>query len=71
MQLGSWLNKRKMAYGEFGALIGTSAEAVRRYAIGLRTPRRMIMQKIVEATNGSVRPGDFYQVAIGEADKAA
>ena len=61
MKLSVYLNERKISHGDMARLIGTSTEAVRRYANGLRLPRPEIMGRIIEATKGVVRHADFYE----------
>ena len=60
MKLSVYLNERKISHGDMARLIGTSTEAVRRYANGLRLPRPEIMGRIIAATDGAVEHADFY-----------
>jgi len=60
MTLKEWLAKQGMSNPEFGEQIGTSAETVRRYAVGIRIPEREAMQRIFEATDGEVTANDFH-----------
>ncbi|MCP4539687.1 MAG: helix-turn-helix transcriptional regulator [Chloroflexi bacterium] len=59
MKLALYLKEHNLTSLAFGERINTSAESVRRYAKGLRTPRPTIMVKIVHATDGAVNPTDF------------
>lgn len=54
-----------------GALLGVSAEAVRRYAAGLRYPEPDIMARMREVTKGKVSERDFHDVAMRLAEKRA
>ena len=60
MRLSVYLDERNITHGDMARLIGTSAEAVRRYANGLRLPRPEIMGRIIAATDGAVEHADFY-----------
>lgn len=63
MPLKDWLSANNKTFGEFGAEIGRSGEAVRRYAIGLRIPDRDTMPEIARATDGAVTANDFFGIA--------
>lgn len=61
MKLIEWLALNDVSYAEFARRIGASnAKVVQRYATGERTPDRVMMPKVVEATGGAVRADDFY-----------
>lgn len=70
MKLRLYLIDHDMTCDAFARSIGTSSEAVRRYAAGQRVPRPAVMQKIIEATKGAVGPGDFYGLTV-DSDQAA
>lgn len=65
MKLAEYIELENLALSEFAARIGVTHEAVRRYVRCKRVPTPAIIKKIVKATNGKVRPDDFY--VIGEA----
>lgn len=69
MPLSQYLSLRGLTYETFGALIGVGAPAVSRYVSGERFPRRAVLRRIVEVTDGAVGPADFPldQKAEGEA----
>ena len=60
MKLGTYLNTKGIPVARFAALIPVSFQAVHRYMDGTRIPRRSVMEKIVELTDGEVQPGDFF-----------
>lgn len=60
MKLSDYLDEQKLSHSDMAQRIGTSTEAVRRYANGLRLPKPKIMGRIVEATEGVVEHADFY-----------
>ncbi|QDP58330.1 MAG: hypothetical protein Unbinned664contig1000_11 [Prokaryotic dsDNA virus sp.] len=47
--------------------IATSVVTLRRYINGDRTPKKDMMQKIFDDTDGMVTPNDFYDLAKGKA----
>lgn len=57
--LDVYLRCQGITNSEFGARIGKTGEAVRRYRSGDRWPDRETMQLIVSATDGAVTPNDF------------
>lgn len=63
MTLQEFLKSNDLSYADFARSISTSAPAVRRYALNLRTPKPDIMSRIHTATGGEVTPNDFYEVA--------
>lgn len=64
MRLQEWLTEEGLTYGQFGARISRSAEAVRRYANGERIPDRDTMIAIARETGNRVLPNDFYGLAV-------
>jgi predicted transcriptional regulator len=64
MTLASYLSKTKVNYSEFARQIGVSAEAVRRYSLGMSTPTHKVMTRIVMATNNRVNPNDFFRARV-------
>ena len=65
MRLPAYLERHGLSNTDFAARIGVSAEAVRRYAHGTRTPRPAVMARIAAATGGVVRPDDFFHITTG------
>ena len=63
MKLKAYLSETGTSYSAFAEKIGTSAEAVRRYVTGTRMPTPDVMARIVAATEGTVEPNDFYDIA--------
>ena len=64
MKLSVYLNERKISHGDMARLIGTSPEAVRRYANGLRLPRPEIRGSIIVATKGDGKKGGHGEGAF-------
>lgn len=63
MLLRQYLDDRQLTYAAFAALIGVSTQAIHRYAVGDRVPRREVMRKISCVTKGLVQPNDFFPSA--------
>lgn len=61
----------RLTLDEFGALIGVSGEAVRKWEAGERIPRRTMMQRIHRVTGGAIAPADFYASAPQQDERAA
>lgn len=59
MNLDDYLKSTDQTEDAFAKRIGVSQPAVHRYRTG-RIPTPDVMQKIVEATAGSVTPNDFF-----------
>ena len=55
-----YLEQQKLTYSAFARKIGVSPQAVRRYVTGERRPSADIMTAIAQATDGEVRPNDFF-----------
>lgn len=62
MKLADWLVREEISFADFGLKIDRTAEAVRRYANGLRIPDRDTMPKIVSVTSGEVTANDFFDL---------
>lgn len=60
MTLDSYLRSKEMTPGDFAALIGASASGVTKWLRGERRPRPGMYPKIIAATDGAVRPNDFF-----------
>lgn len=63
MTIDEFLQTQSINAAEFAKKLGVSAETVRRYANGSRTPAREVMKRIVDVTEGAVTPNDFYSPA--------
>ena len=61
MRLADYLTEKGLTLTAFAGEIGVSVEAVRRYSEGARIPSRDIMPRIEKATDGKVRPNDFFE----------
>lgn len=65
MKLVAWLAQHGVSQAAFAETIGSSQPQVARFAAGTRIPNRETMLRIVAATDGAVRPDDFYSEALG------
>jgi transcriptional regulator with XRE-family HTH domain len=63
MQLGTYLEGHQISKPDFAETIKVTVQAVHRYVSGERTPNLVVMQRIINATNGSVGPSDFFEAA--------
>lgn len=60
MDLRAYLEREETTYSAFARQIGVSPQAVQRYVVGERRPSAEIMTAIAHATDGDVRPNDFF-----------
>jgi len=60
MDLDSYLSSAGISSAKFAAKIDVDPSSVWRFRQGVRIPRRETMQKIIEATDGSVTANDFF-----------
>lgn len=60
MKLADFLAEAGLNHREFADRIGVSAEAVRLYLTGERTPRRKVVHAIAAQTGGRVTANDFF-----------
>lgn len=60
--LQRYLKAQKIRDAEFADAIGVSAQAVSRYALGLRRPEWSVLERIRDATDGALMPNDFLFV---------
>lgn len=59
MKLKSWMLEHKIPAKTVADYLSVSDRTVHHYAAGTRTPRQMIMLKILALTNGEVTANDF------------
>lgn len=59
MKLRHWLTSKNMTNAEFAALISVDESSVSRYVNG-RLPRKVILARVVEHTDGQVTANDFF-----------
>lgn len=71
MRLSDYLEKNRLTQTAFAELIGADQGQIARYVSGERLPRRDLMQKIIDATDGAVTPNDFFQVPTPSQEAAA
>ena len=62
MRLHEYLKSEDIRPDRFADHIGVSRQAVDRYLHGQRIPEPNVMREIFHATNGKVRPDDFYDL---------
>ncbi len=60
MKLISYIEAHGLTQAEFARKIGANVMAISRYCRGEQIPRPNTMRRIVEATDGAVKPSDFY-----------
>ena len=60
MTLEKYMRAHGYTDNKFADQIGVSRVAVTLYRNGLRIPRPAVMERIVDATDGQVKPNDFY-----------
>ena len=63
MKLGEYLRREAITQEAFAAMIGVAQNAVSKWVHGHRMPRRAVLERITEITNGSVTPNDFVSTA--------
>lgn len=60
MRLAEYLRTNNLDDAAFGAVVGSSEGAVKKWRYGERIPRPDQMARIREATGGAVTADDFY-----------
>ena len=60
MTLAEYLDQEGLSITEFAERIDVTHETVRRYVAGQRLPRRAVMKRIAEATDGAVTANDLF-----------
>ena len=63
MRLRQYFTANNLDIASFAKSIGVSPEAVRLWLAGKRVPRRRLLKRIVEATDGAVQANDFHEAA--------
>lgn len=59
MKLNDFLEEGGTSMGQFAQLVGTTTATISRVADGIVVPRRDLMKRIYEATEGAVTPNDL------------
>ncbi len=62
MTLREFLDTEKISPSVFAVKIGVTPVALYRYMAGDRQPRRAVVQRIIEQSDGKVTPGDLFVV---------
>jgi transcriptional regulator with XRE-family HTH domain len=62
MKLSDYLELSQISDAEFARRIGVERQAVGRYKLGERSPKKEILQEIYKATAGAVTPNDFADI---------
>lgn len=60
MQLKTYLKRAKLNASEFARRIDVTRECVRLWLDGKAVPQRRHMRRIMELTEGRVKPNDFF-----------
>ncbi len=66
MQLAEYLNDKGILYPEFAKMVETTPSHISNIVQGKKTPSKNLMEKIFNATDGAVRPDDFFPEITGE-----
>lgn len=66
MRLNDYLTKSGMTKSTFATQIGTTVATVSRISDGLVVPRRELLRRIHEVTNGQVTPNDVVGLYRGD-----
>lgn len=61
MTLSEYLTQNSLSIAAFAARLGVNKSAVSRWATGARLPRRDMMNRINDATEGEVTANDFFE----------
>lgn len=69
MKLTDYLSQHGVSDGEFAASIGVDRSSVSRMRRGITRPDWPTIERIIEATNGSVTANDF--ISSPQSDEAA
>ncbi len=67
MKLSDYLQREKMTQAQFAELVGAHPITVNKWATGNAMPRRALVARITEVTNGEVTPADLFPGAPQEA----
>jgi len=62
MKLEDYMNKRGLSDSEMGEKVDLSRSQVSRLRRGKARPSHAVMARFIKATNGQVKPGDFFEV---------
>jgi len=60
MNLRTYLDTHDLSIANFSDTIEVSVAALHRYLTGERIPRAEVLERISRATNGAVKPNDFF-----------
>ncbi len=61
MKLRAYLDQKRLKLREFAAMTGLTASTISRLAAGKQAPSLDVAERIHRATNGRVKPEDFYR----------
>lgn len=71
MKLETFLTENEMSRSDFARIVGVSEVSICRYIANQRMPKRDVLSKIMEATNGAVTPNDFVRHEVENHETAA
>lgn len=63
MKLRDYLRKEEITPTEFATMVGASKDGVTKWIYGQRMPRKDMLEKIAQKTNGAVLANDFMSAA--------
>jgi len=66
MTLNEYLKANKISQAQFARRCGITRSAVCHFIAGRRYPSPEIMRRILLATNGEVKPNDFFTEAMSQ-----
>jgi transcriptional regulator with XRE-family HTH domain len=64
MKLTIWMEQTSTSDDALAAQVGVDRSMISRVRRGKRLPSHQLMQAIAEATNGAVRPDDFFDLGV-------
>jgi len=69
MTLSEYLKTNKISQARFARRCGITRSAVCHFIAGRRYPSPEIMRRILLATNGEVKPNDFFTEAMSQVQR--
>jgi transcriptional regulator with XRE-family HTH domain len=70
MSLDKYLTDNSIPPGDFAKRIGVSAQALYRYRTGQRVPEWAVLERIKEATGGTITNDDFLDLISSRKPRA-
>lgn len=70
MKLRDYLDQTETPRASFAATVGVTVQALHRYLTDQRIPRRAVMARIEQVTEGRVTAADFYDGCMQPSEAA-